>query len=192
MIQILHLTDLGHGVEVGADKKLKVKIKDGSALTLDETGLGVTLPEIPEVPTAVKLVEITTDNKLKLTDTKGAVTETALPNQIIDVKATNIALNEQNELVVTLSDNTIIKQSLAKFIDVAKTAQEYHDEIKVLPAYATDVADKLAASDDATNKIIDAIAARVLEKFKAEEVKDFAGNSKGYLVKSTLTAAVAA
>lgn len=183
MIKILHSTELGHGLEQGADSKIKVKLKAGSALTLDDAGLDVTIPAFPEVPTALKAVEYeAATHKLKFTDTKSAVTEVELPTPTVDVKVTNLALNEQDELVASLSDGGQVKVSLAKFVDQAKAASAYWDEIKALPTFADDAATKIAADEAAAKKI----ATKVLELLKGEEVQDFSGNSKGYLLKTTV------
>lgn len=183
MIKILHSTELGHGLEQGADSKIKVKLKAGSALTLDDAGLDVTIPAFPEVPTALKAVEYeAATHKLKFTDTKSAVTEVELPTPTVDVKVTNLALNEQDELVASLSDGGQVKVSLAKFVDQAKAASAYWDEIKALPTFADDAATKIAGDEAAAKKI----ATKVLELLKGEEVQDFSGNSKGYLLKTTV------
>ena len=183
MIKILHSTELGHGLEQGADSKIKVKLKAGSALTLDDAGLDVTIPAFPEVPTALKAVEYeAATHKLKFTDTKSAVTEVELPTPTVDVKVTNLALNEQDELVASLSDGGQVKVSLAKFVDQAKAASAYWDEIKALPTFADDAATKIATDEAAAKKI----ATKVLELLKGEEVQDFSGNSKGYLLKTTV------
>ena len=183
MIKILHSTELGHGLEQGADSKIKVKLKAGSALTLDDAGLDVTIPAFPEVPTALKAVEYeAATHKLKFTDTKSAVTEVELPTPTVDVKVTNLALNEQDELVASLSDGGQVKVSLAKFVDQAKAASAYWDEIKALPTFASDAASAISQNEAAAK----AIATKVLELLKGEEVQDFTGNSKGYLLKATL------
>lgn len=183
MIKILHSTELGHGLEQGAGSKIKIKLKEGTALTLDDAGLGVNIPAFPEVPTALKAVEYeAATHKLKFTDTKSAVTEVELPTPTVDVKVTNLALNEQDELVASLSDGGQVKVSLAKFVDQAKAASTYWDEIKALPNFASDVA--TAVKDNAT--AAQEIAKKVLELIKGEEVQDFSGNSKGFLLKASL------
>lgn len=183
MIKILHSTELGHGLEQGADSKIKIKLKDGSALTLDDSGLGVNIPAFPEVPTAIKGIAYeAATHKLKVTDTKNAETEIELPAPTVDVKVTNLALNESDELVASLSDGGQVKVSLAKFVDQAKAASAYWDEIKALPTFASDAASAISQNEAATK----AIAAKVLELLKGEEVQDFTGNSKGYLLKATL------
>lgn len=183
MIKILHSTELGHGLEQGTDNKIKVKLKAGSALTLDDAGLGVNIPAFPEVPTAIKSITYeAATHKLKLTDTKDAASEVELPAPTVDVKVTNLVLNEQDELVASLSDGGNVKVSLAKFVDQAKAASAYWDEIKALPTFASDAATQIAGDEAAAKKI----ATKVLELLKGEEVQDFSGNSKGCLLKATL------
>ena len=183
MIKILHSTELGHGLEQGADSKIKIKLKEGTALTLDDAGLGVNIPAFPEVPTAIKSITYeAATHKLKLTDTKDATSEVELPAPTVDVKVTNLVLNEQDELVASLSDGGNVKVSLAKFVDQAKAASAYWDEIKALPTFASDAATQIAGDEAAAKKI----ATKVLELLKGEEVQDFSGNSKGFLLKATL------
>lgn len=183
MIKILHSNELGHGLEQGADSKLKIKLKDGSALTLDDSGLGVNIPAFPEVPTALKAIEyVAATHKLKITDTKDVATEVELPAPTVDVKVTNLSLNEQDELVAALSDGGNVKVSLAKFVDQAKAASAYWDEIKALPTFASDAASAISQNEAAAKSI----ATKVLELLKGEEVQDFTGNTKGYLLKATL------
>ena len=183
MIKILHSTELGHGLEQGTDSKIKIKLKEGTALTLDDAGLGVNLPSFPEVPTAIKGIEyVAATHKLKVTDTKNAETEIELPAPTVDVKVTNLSLNEQDELVAALSDGGTVKVSLAKFVDQAKAASAYWDEIKALPTFASDAASAISQNETAAKEI----AKKVLELLKGEEVQDFSGNSKGFLLKATV------
>lgn len=160
-IQILHENELGLGLEKDSTNKLAVKVKPGSALTLSNLGLDVTIPPAPEVPTAIKTITVQ-GNQLKLVDTKGTESYLPLPAQVVDVRLQNAKVNEQNELELELSNGQKVKASLAKFVDAPKSAQEYWDEIKALPTFK----------------------ATLIGLIKGEEVQDFAGNSKGYLLTS--------
>lgn len=78
-----------------------------------------------------------------------------------DIKLAGAELVEAtNELKLTLSDGFEIKAPLAKFVDAPKSAQEYWDEIKALPTFKADL----------------------LAVLKGEEVQDFAGATKGFLL----------
>lgn len=128
--------------EVTADKKLDLKI-DGSgnvSLTKSDAGLkaDVVFPVIPEVPTAIKSIEIA-DGKLKVTNTKDEVKDVELPAQAVDVKLQGAELTQDNKLKLTLSDGSVLETDLSKFVDAPKTAQEYWDEIKALPTFKADL-----------------------------------------------------
>lgn len=78
-----------------------------------------------------------------------------------DIKLTGASLDDvTNELKLTLSDGVEIKAPLAKFVDAPKTAEQYWTEIKALPTFKADL----------------------LAVLKGEEVQDFAGVTKGFLL----------
>lgn len=78
-----------------------------------------------------------------------------------DIKLEGAFLNEDtNELELTLVGGTVIKTSLAKFVDAPKSAAEYLTEMKALPEFK----------------------AALVELLKGEEVQDFAGETKGFLI----------
>lgn len=80
-----------------------------------------------------------------------------------DIKLQGATLNEDtNELELTLVGGQVIKTSLAKFVDAPKSAAEYLTEMKALPEFK----------------------AALVELLKGEEVQDFAGTTKGFLIKS--------
>lgn len=131
---ILHSNNLGNGLTQGVDKKLTIKIKPGSALTLDPAGLDVTIPP-PVVPVVSVQSIVVEGNRLKVTDTENHETYLDLPAQTVDVRLQGAKITEDNELELELSNGQIVKASLAKFIDAPKTAQQYWDEIKALPTF---------------------------------------------------------
>lgn len=80
-----------------------------------------------------------------------------------DIKLEGATLNElTNELELTLVGGTVFKTSLAKFVDAPKSAAQYLTEMKALPEFK----------------------AALIELMKGEEVQDFAGTTKGFLLKS--------
>lgn len=97
----------------------------------------------------------------------------ALPAQAIDVKLQGAEITEDNKLKLTLSNGDIVEADLAKFVDAPKSASEYFTEIKALPEFKAAVLEFLKSAEG---------KAAMLEVLKGEEVQDFAGNSKGYLL----------
>lgn len=78
-----------------------------------------------------------------------------------DIKLQGAVLNEDtNELELTLVGGQVIKTSLAKFVDAPKSASQYLTEMKSLPEFK----------------------AALVELLKGEEVQDFAGVTKGFLI----------
>ena len=99
----------------------------------------------------------------------------ALPAQAIDVKLQGAEITEDNKLKLTLSNGDIIETDLAKFVDAPKSASEYFTEIKALPDFKTAIVELLKSTE---------AKEALLEVLKGEEVQDFAGATKGYLLPS--------
>lgn len=99
----------------------------------------------------------------------------ALPSQSVDVKLKGAELTEDNKLKLTLSDDSVVEADLAKFVDAPKSASEYFTEIKALPDFKTAIVELLKSTE---------AKAALLEVLKGEEVQDFAGATKGYLLPS--------
>lgn len=99
----------------------------------------------------------------------------ALPTQSVDVKLQGAEITEDNKLKLTLSNGDIVEADLAKFVDAPKSASEYFTEIKALPDFKTAIVELLKSSE---------AKAALLEVLKGEEVQDFAGTTKGYLLPS--------
>lgn len=99
----------------------------------------------------------------------------ALPSQSVDVKLKGAELTEDNKLKLTLSDDSVVEADLAKFVDAPKSAAEYFTEIKALPDFKTTIVELLKSPE---------AKAALLEVLKGEEVQDFAGATKGYLLPS--------
>lgn len=99
----------------------------------------------------------------------------ALPAQTVDVKLTGAELTAENKLKLTLSDGSEFEADLAKFVDAPRSAAEYFTEIKALPDFKAAILEILKSPEG---------KAAMLEVLKGEEVQDFAGNSKGYLLPS--------
>lgn len=107
-----------------------------------------------------ELTEALNQEKAKVQVLEGKVT--ALENRQ-DIKLAGASLDDAtNELKLTLSDGFEIKAPLAKFVDAPKTAEQYWTEIKALPTFRADL----------------------LTVLKGEEVQDFAGVTKGFLLPS--------
>lgn len=107
-----------------------------------------------------ELEQALNSEKAKVTTLEGKVQ--ALESRE-DIKLEGAVLNElTNELELTLVGGAVIKTSLAKFVDAPKSASEYLTEMKALPEFK----------------------AALVELLKGEEVQDFAGTTKGFLIKS--------
>lgn len=99
----------------------------------------------------------------------------ALPSQSVDVKLKGAELTEDNKLKLTLSDDSVVEADLAKFVDAPKSAAEYFSEIKALADFKTTIVELLKSTE---------AKVALLEVLKGEEVQDFAGATKGYLLPS--------
>lgn len=158
-MQILHNYEYGKTLEY-VDAKLEVKPDNTGNVQFTRTDAGLKGEVVlPEVPKAVKSVVIE-GTQIVVTNTADEVARVDLPAQAVDVKLQGAELTPDNKLKLTLSDGSEIEADLAKFVDAPKTAEQYWLEIQALPTFRADL-----------------IAA-----IKGEEVQDFAGVTKGFLV----------
>ena len=87
---------------------------------------------------------------------------TALENRE-DLHASNLTLDDAtNEVVLTVEGGAELRVSLGKFLNVIPTSQTVWNEIKALPSFKADL----------------------LAILKGEEVQDFSGHTKGFLLPS--------
>ncbi len=158
-MQILHNYEYGKSLEY-TDAKLEVKPDNSGNVQFTRTDAGLKGEVVlPEAPKTVKSVAIE-GTQIVVTNTADEVTRVDLPAQAVDVKLQGAELTPDNKLKLTLSNGSEIEADLAKFVDAPKTAEQYWLEIQALPAFRADL-----------------IAA-----IKGEEVQDFAGVTKGFLV----------
>lgn len=147
VIQVLHRDEVGKFLTVGNDGKLNGMNAFKSA--------------------------IVQDNSIVFTLLDESQVTLALPTPTVDVKLTGAELTDDNKLKLTLSDGSEVKADLAKFVDAPKSAEEYWNEIKVLPDFKTALIEMLKSPE---------VKSALIELLKGNEIQDFAGTSKGYLL----------
>ena len=107
---------------------------------------------------ANELQEALNQEKAKVTTLEGKVT--ALENRE-DLHASGLRLDDAtNEVVLTIEGGSELRVGLGKFLNVIPTSQAVWDEIRALPTFTADL----------------------LAVLKGEEVQDFAGATKGFLL----------
>ena len=182
MISILHKEEIGLGLQAQSDNKLGIKTDNSGNIQFEvsEAGLkgNVELPQAFDPSTlqqqiaaleqakqaaeakANELQEALNQEKAKVTTLEGKVT--ALENRE-DLHASGLRLDDAtNEVVLTVEGGQELRVGLGKFMNVIPTSQAVWDEIKALPAFKADL----------------------LAVLKGEEVQDFAGETKGFLLPS--------
>ena len=182
MISILHKDEIGLGLQAQSDNKLGIKPDNSGNIQFEvsEAGLkgNVELPQafdpsaLQQQITALEqakqaaetkanaLQEALNQEKAKVQLLEGKVT--ALENRE-DLHASNLTLDDAtNEVVLTVAGGSELRVGLGKFLNVIPTSQAVWDEIKALPTFKADL----------------------LAILKGEEVQDFGGNTKGFLLPS--------
>ena len=182
MISVFHKEEVGLGLQVQSDKKLGIKADNAGNVQFEvsEAGLkgNVELPQAFDPSTlqqqiqaleqakqaaeakANELQEALNQEKVKVTTLEGKVT--ALENRE-DLHASGLRLDDAtNEVVLTVEGGSELRVGLGKFLNVIPTSQAVWDEIKALPTFKADL----------------------LAVLKGEEVQDFAGATKGFLLSS--------
>ena len=180
MISVFHKEEVGLGLQVQSDKKLGIKADNAGNVKFEVSGAGlkgnVELPQAFDPSTlqqqiqaleqakqaaeakANELQEALNQEKVKVTTLEGKVT--ALENRE-DLHASGLRLDDAtNEVVLTVEGGSELRVGLGKFLNVIPTSQAVWDEIKALPTFKADLLDVL----------------------KGEEVRDFAGYTKGFLL----------
>ena len=183
MVSILHKNEIGLGLQVQPfDHKLGIKPDNSGNIQFEvsEAGLrgNVELPQAFDPSTLqqqiaaleqAKQAAETKANELQNTlDTEKAKVEvlenkvTALENRE-DLHASNLSLDDAtNEVVLTINNDSELRVGLGKFLNIIPTSQAVWDEIKALPSFKADL----------------------LAILKGEEVQDFVGYTKGFLLPS--------
>lgn len=158
-IQVFHKTELGKTLEY-VDAKTEVKLDNSGNVQLERTEAGlkasVVIPAAPEVPAALNGATIQ-DRTITFTKTQGEAVTIELPAFPVDVKLQSLAFTPEGKLKATLSDNS--------------TAEvDFTAEVVV------------KALESATQEQKTRLKAALLDTLKGEEVQDFAGATKGYLL----------
>ena len=183
MVSILHKNEIGLGLQVQPfDHKLGIKPDNSGNIQFEvsEAGLrgNVELPQafdpstlqqqIAALEQAKQAAETKANELQNALDTEKAKVEvlenkvTALENRE-DLHASNLSLDDAtNEVVLTINNDSELRVGLGKFLNIIPTSQAVWDEIKALPSFKADL----------------------LAILKGEEVQDFVGYTKGFLLPS--------
>ncbi|MGX2956424.1 hypothetical protein ACWIYZ_04950 [Ursidibacter arcticus] len=166
MISVLHNDELAEVLEVNGAKKLDLKIDNSGNVQFEKSATGlkgtVQLPETFDPATLnQKIAELEQAKAAAEAKVQELETKVQQLEAREDIKLSGAELDDAtNELKLTLVDGQEIKTSLAKFVDAPKSAQEYWNEIKALPTFKADL----------------------VALIKGEEVQNFAGQTKGFLI----------
>ncbi|OOH91862.1 hypothetical protein BMT54_01765 [Pasteurellaceae bacterium 15-036681] len=178
-INLLHEDQLGHsteftttGLEVKADNSGNVKF------TVSEQGLkgDVTLPEAFDPSTLqAEIQALKAQNAELVSKNQAQDTEIQALKAREDLHVSGMTLNDEtNELTLTVDGGATLTASLGKFVDVAKSAENYWGEIKALPDHKAVIIEILKSPE---------AKAALLEVLRGEEVKNFGGTTtRGYLL----------
>jgi len=168
MISVFHKEEVGLGLQVQSDKKLGIKADNTGNVQFEVSKAGlkgnVNFPQAFDPSTLQQQIQALEQAKqaaeAKVTTLEGKVT--ALENRE-DLHASGLRLDDAtNEVVLTVEGGSELRVGLGKFLNVIPTSQAVWDEIKALPTFKADL----------------------LAVLKGEEVQDFAGATKGFLLPS--------
>ena len=168
MISVLHKEEVGLGLQVQShiDNKLGIKADNTGNVQFEVSAYGlkgnVEFPKAFDPSTLQQQIQALEQDKqaaeAKVTTLEGKVT--ALENRK-DLHASGLHLdNATNEVVLTVEGGSELRVGLGKFLNVIPTSQAVWDEIKALPTFKADL----------------------LAVLKGEEVQDFTGYTKGFLI----------
>lgn len=134
--------------------------QDGEIATLKQQAQALEQAKTEAEAKVNELQEALNQEKAKVQVLEGKVT--ALENRE-DLHASGLRLDDAtNEVVLTVEGGSELRVGLGKFLNVVPTSQSVWDEIKALPTFKADL----------------------LAVLKGEEVQDFAGTTKGFLLPS--------
>ena len=180
MISILHKNEIGLGLQAQSDNKLGVKPDNSGNIQFEvsEAGLkgNVELPQAFD-PSALQQQIAALEQAKQTAETKNAELQNALNEekakvQVLEGKVTALENREDlhasgltlddatNEVVLTVEGGSELRVGLGKFLNIIPTSQAVWDEIKALPTFKADL----------------------LAVLKGEEVQDFGGKTKGFLL----------
>ena len=132
--------------------------QDGEIATLKQQAQALEQAKTEAETKVNELTEALNQEKAKVTALEGKVT--ALENRE-DLHASGLRLDDTtNEVVLTVEGGQELRVGLGKFMNVVPTSQAVWDEIKALSTFKADL----------------------LTVLKGEEVQDFAGVTKGFLL----------
>lgn len=173
-IQIFHKNEIGKGLDY-TDAKVSVKPDNSGNVQFEVTEAGIkgVAPEFD--PSSLQaeieqLAEIDRDLSGKLFQQSREITALEKENAALkarleavenreDLHASGLSLDEAtNEVVLTVEGGAELRVGLGKFLNIVPTADEIYAEIK--------------------QQILDDVKADL----KGEEIQDFAGTVKGYLI----------
>lgn len=154
-IQIFHKNEIGKGLEY-ADEKVSVKPDNSGNVQFEvsEQGLkgNVQLPAQFDPSTLQQQIQELVTAKQEL-ERKVQALETRE-----DIHVTNAEVVEDTKLKITIQGANPVTVDLAKFLNVVPTSQQVYADVK------------------------DQILTDVKADLKGEEIQDFAGTVKGYLI----------
>lgn len=107
-------SDIGKGLEIGADKKLQVKV-DGTSIQVDDEGILKAIQQVDVKLAGLKQVPGTKTLRATLSDGSTTVDIDLTPFFPEGVVPNAIGLNDENKLEITLSDGTKVTSANALY-----------------------------------------------------------------------------
>lgn len=163
-INFLEDDELGLGVEKGSDNKLTLKLDTSGNVQLTKSDAGLKADVV--LPSAFDSTELLN----KITELTNKITELENAKQVADekikalesrqdIKLANAVVDGTN-IKLTLSDGVEVTVDIAKFMNTLPTSEEIWTGLKGVSTFKSDL----------------------LDTVKGEEVQNFAGDNKGYLL----------
>ena len=167
MISILHKDEIGLGLQAQPyNHKLGIKPDNTGNVQFELSNAGLKgNVEFPQAfdQSALQQQIAALEQAKQAAEAEVQVLEgkvTALENRK-DLHASNLTLDDAtNEVVLTVDGGSELRVGLGKFLNIIPTSQAVWNEIKALPTFKADL----------------------LAVLKGEEVQDFAGYTKGFLL----------
>lgn len=167
-IQVLHNYETGNGLEISQEHKIQIKPDNSGNVQFEVSTNGlkgnVSLPEPFNPSTLETKIQSLEQAKEQTNAEITQIKQELATKPSVDIKLSGLTF-ENTKLKGTLSDGSFVETEFTS--EIVVTAIEN-------------------ASDEQKERIVAALKPKLLEALKGEEIQDFAGNQKGFLLAKTV------
>ena len=147
-------------------------------VTENDIGKGLAIENTKLVAKGIKQIAVQ-GNDIVVTKYDDSTENVALPAQTVDVKLTGAELEGETTLKLTLSDNSVFRVELAKFLNV-----DTNTKPTAVSLTGTTLQIDLSDSTNVQTDIATALQNYINTNVKGDEVQSLGGAKLGYLIKA--------